>query len=74
MQTKEYENEIELVEIDCDRELLADEPLTVEEVKHFRSSLGKLMWIARLTRPDVAFESAAANRNTVVTTIPMQSI
>ena len=60
MQTKEYEKEIELVEIDCDRELQVNEPLTVVEVKNFRSSLGKLMWIARLTRPDLAFESAAA--------------
>ena len=60
MEAKGYEREIEMVQLDCDRECSIEEPLTVQEEKEFRSSLGKLMWIARLTRPDLAFESAAA--------------
>ena len=34
--------------------------LTEEEEASFRASLGKLMWVTRLTRPDVAFEAAAS--------------
>ena len=30
-----------------------------QEEAGFRASLGRLAWIARLTRPDVAFEAAA---------------
>ena len=36
------------------REVKADEILTIEELKVFRKFVGKLIWLAANTRPDVA--------------------
>ena len=38
----------------------ANSTLDEDDEASFRASLGKLMWVTRLTRPDVAFEAAAS--------------
>ena len=60
MQAKGYESGIAEIGLEPERIATPDAILDDRETHEFRSSLGKLMWIARLTRPDLAFESAAA--------------
>ena len=59
LDTQGYEDQIHEVEISHSRKKDEESMLTVDEEADFRANLGKLMWIARLTRPDVAFEAAA---------------
>ena len=58
--SKEYEEQIKEVKIPPQRMTEVNSTLTEEEEASFRASLGKLMWVTRLTRPDVAFEAAAS--------------
>ena len=60
MDANDYEKNISEVELTPDREIQEDSPLTEEEEAAFRNMLGKLMWLCRLTRPALSFESAAA--------------
>ena len=60
MDANDYEKNINEVELTPDRERQEYSPLTEEEEAAFRNMLGKLMWLCRLTRPDLSFESAAA--------------
>ena len=59
-QAKGYESGIAEIGLEPERIGTPDAILDERETHEFRSSLGKLMWIARLTRPDLAFGSAAA--------------
>ena len=58
--SKEYEEQIKEVKISPQRTKEVNSTLTEDEEASFRASLGKLMWVTRLTRPDVAFEAAAS--------------
>ena len=58
--SKDYEEQIKEVEISPQRMKEVNSILTEDEEANFRASLGRLMWITRLTRPDVAFEAAAS--------------
>ena len=57
--SKNYEEQIQEIEISPTRMKEHNSLLTEDEEAKFRASLGKLMWVARLTRPDIAFEAAA---------------
>ena len=59
LDAQNYEDHISQVSLTAEREKQTEAELTDTEEANFRASLGKLMWIARLSRPDVAFEAAA---------------
>ena len=57
--SEDYEKCIEEVEIRPERQKQLDEFLVEAEEKAFRSQLGKIMWLARITRADITYEAAA---------------
>jgi len=59
LDSQNYEDQIIPVLLTAERKCEPESALNDQEEANFRASLGKLMWIARLTRPDVAFEAAA---------------
>ena len=60
MQAKGYESGIAEVSLEPERIAMPDAILDERETHEFRSSLGEFVRVARLTRPDLAFESAAS--------------
>ena len=58
-----YEDGIKEVVLTPERYNDKDSPLDNKEEADFRENLGKLMWLCRLTRPDLAFEAAASAQN-----------
>ena len=57
--SEDYEKCIEEVEIRPERQKQLEEFLVEAEEKAFRSQLGKIMWLARITRADITYEAAA---------------
>ena len=58
-----YEDKINHVEISHARSKEKDDCLTEEEQSVMRSELGKLMWLARIARPDAIYDVSAAAQN-----------
>ncbi|MCH2677777.1 MAG: hypothetical protein MKZ73_05895, partial [Alphaproteobacteria bacterium] len=56
---EDYERNIERIEIEPSRRKDINAFLVEEEEKKFRSQLGKIMWLARITRADITYEAAA---------------
>ena len=54
-----YDTKIQEAQLDKSENRDPDRILNLQEEKSFRSSLGMLAWLARITRPDLAYESAA---------------
>ena len=58
--SNKYENKINRIEIPRDRMITPNELLTEAEQTMLRSEMGKLMRIARISRPDAIYDASAA--------------
>jgi hypothetical protein len=58
----DYEKNIHELIVHPKRERDWNEYLTEEEEREFRKMLGKLMWVAKITRADVTYEVAAVSK------------
>jgi hypothetical protein len=58
LDSQNYEDQITPALLTAERKRETQSALNGQEEAKFRASLGKLMWVARLTRPDVAFGAA----------------
>ena len=63
LDSNNYEDKINHIEISHARSKQKDDFLTEEEQSIMRSELGKLMWLARIARPDAIYDASAAARN-----------
>ena len=66
LDSNNYEGKINHIEISQDRSKQKDDFLTDEEQSAMRSELGKLMWLARIARPDAIYDASAAARNFLI--------
>ena len=57
--SEDYERNIESIRIEPERRRDVNAFLIESEEKDFRSQLGKIMWLARITRADITYEAAA---------------
>ena len=57
--SEDYERNIERIELEPNRRKDVNAFLVEAEEKSFRSQLGKIMWLARITRADITYEAAA---------------
>ena len=58
----EYANSIQPVKINPSQNLDKDRQLNEEEVTQYRSLLGKLQWLANISRPDIKFDVFQSSR------------
>ena len=63
MDSNNYEGKINHIEISQARSKQKGDFLTEEEQSAMRSELGKLMWLARIARPDAIYNASAAAQN-----------
>ena len=63
LDSNNYEDEINRIEIPHRRSKQKDDFLTEEEQSVMRSELGKLMWLARIARPDAIYDASATAQN-----------
>ena len=52
----EYKNELEEISIDPQRAKQADQPLTPEEQRHLKGSIGQLNWLSTQSCPEISFD------------------
>ena len=63
LDSNNYEDKISQIEIFHAGSKEKDDFLTEEEQSIMRSELGKLMWLARIARPDAIYDASAAAQN-----------
>ena len=63
LDSNNYEDKINHIEISQARSKQKDDFLTYEEQSAMRSEIGKLTWLARIARPGAIYDSPAATRN-----------
>ena len=60
MGANRYEDKIKSIEISHARMRTPHEPITESELSISRTELGELTWIARMARPELIYDAAAA--------------
>ena len=53
----DYINNIQLTDIDRERALMKNDPLTAKESQQLKAVAGQLNWVSSQTRPDISFDS-----------------
>ena len=58
-----YSSGISVIQVERERAMMKEEPVTEKERTEMRSKIGQILWVARQTRPDVVFDvSVLASR------------
>ena len=59
MTQDQYASEVNIMNIEKERSLDKEEPVTEKERSEMRSKVGQILWVARQTRPDVIFDASS---------------